>query len=356
MIHRLALATNPQLLEKVAITVEQHQAGRSRDIQKAIDLAVARGQEIPLVPKAVGWDPVKKEVIEEMVPDVANMRMSGKPATPPTGAAKVAPGLIEKEIQQAHSGLTPVKKLRHQTVGKAKRLWGGAGGLGGKWRNRLALLGGLGAIGLGAKSYLDQNRMDQPQLQPQQNYNKMGAFTYVQDAANIPKPPSQPKVPSPGPGVKGVGQMGPQAPAGVLGAPKGDTGAGGSDKESAAAPGVLKQADETLLPVLAGGLGGVAGWGLGEKVVKPMIESRERTLAEAIAKHQRDLARLKGAKQMVPIGAAAAGALLLAALAASKARQDERMQASYPPQAITSYDPSGAGFVPNNMVYPGQFY
>ena len=152
MIHELALATNPQLMEKLAITVAQHQAGQARDVEKLLEMARARGIDIPRVEKVVGWDPKTQKHIKDMVPDIENLRMS-----------KAGPGhsaLIEKEIQKKHTGLTAGSKLRQKTLGKFKRFWGGTGGLGGKWRNRLALVGGLGALGLGIKSYMDANRLD----------------------------------------------------------------------------------------------------------------------------------------------------------------------------------------------------
>ncbi len=361
MIHQLALATNPQLMEKLsAISMEDHMAGQARDTQKAIDMAAARGHAIPMKvqQKWVG-DQATGKMVEELVPDMDNLRMSKQTPHAPA-AAKTAPGLIEKEIQQKHTGLTPTKKLRHKTIGGLKRYWGGQGGLGGKWRNRLGLIGGLGAVGLGIKSYMDSNRLTNPavaQQQLQPGYNKMSAFPYVQDAANIPKPPSQPKVPSPGPGVAGVGSMSSKKPSGALGAPKAMGGTSGSSKETLAAYLGEKRADDAMLPVLAGGLGGIGGWALGDKILKPMLESKEQNLAEVIAKHQKNMARIKGAKQAVPLGSAAAGALILAALAAIKARQYEHMaqqQQQYAP-TISAYDQSGGGYVPNNAVHPG-FY
>jgi hypothetical protein len=364
MIHQLALATNPQLLEKLsAITVEEHLARKAKDLEKLKDLAAARGITPPMVAKP-RWDAAAGKMVEEMVPDWENLRMDkprrvayGLPRGG-AGANEVGAGLVEKEIQKKHTPITPLKKLRHKTVGGMKRFWGGQNALGGKWRNRAALAGGLGAVGLGIKSYLDSNRLANPavaqqQLQPQ--YAKMGAFPYVQDAANIPKPPSQPKVPAPGPGVKGGGNISSSKTPGPLGAPRDSVGGSEGGKTSLSAYVGEKRADDAMLPVLAGGLGGIGGWALGDKVLKPMLEAKEQSLAEAIVQHQKNMARVKGAKKVVPIGAAAAGALILAALAAIKARQDEQANQSYPAPYISTYDPSGSGFVPNNATYPG-FY
>ncbi len=365
MIHQLALATNPQLLEKLAaISVEEHMAGKARDLEKLKEMAAARGMTPPMVAKP-RWDAAAGKMVEEMVPDWDNFRMQKpgriaygmpeKPTVSQTGGA-----LVEKEIQKKHTNLTPVKKLRHNTLGSLKRFWGGQGGLGGKWRNRAGLVGGLGAVGLGVKAYMDSNRLTDPAIAQQQlqpDYAKMGAFPYVQDAANIPKPPSQPKVPSPGPGVAGVGSMSSKKPSGALGAPKALGGTSGSSKETLAAYLGEKHAEDATLPVLAGGIGGIGGWALGDRVLKPMLESKEQNLADVIAKHQKNMARIQGAKKAVPLGTAAAGALILAALAAIKARQYEHMaqqQQQYAP-TISAYDQSGGGYVPNNAVHPG-FY
>ncbi len=376
MLHQLALATSqtPTLLKEAIISPAQDQLIKKRLDQKAMDLAGARGVDVPLA-AAAKFDPSSGAVKQTLRPDIESMRMSQRPAT--GGAPPVAARTIEKEIQKAHGVVSnsPVKQLRHRTVGKAKRIWGGKGLLGGKWRNRAGIIGGLGALGLGIKTYLDSNKTPQPELAPQapqqqptegpqyMSYEdlyggyKMGASKYSPDAVTIPKPTALPRVNPLGPGVSSTPTLKPDSagsPMGLSGSSPGASPSGGSSPKSA---GLLKRSDEGVLPLLGLGAGGLGGWALGEKVISPILENKEKNIAQEIARKQHTLQTFQKVRRAAPIGAAAAGALLLAALTAAFAKKQTRQEMQGMPQAqLRPYDPSGAGFYPNEATQMGNFY
>jgi hypothetical protein len=129
-------------------------------------------------------------------------------------------------------------------------------------------------------------------------------------------------------------------------------GSTGSSKPSQ--PAVKKADDNSLYSLLAGlgggAAGGVGGWYAGEKLLKPALEHKEKSLTDAILNQEKSLARLKNIKTLAPFGTAAIGAIILAALAASKARKDEGENVDL----SHSYGPySNMGFDAGEQVYPG---
>jgi len=355
MLHKLALAANknnPTLLKEALPTPAEDLLIKQRIDQKAMDLAHARGIDVPLVPKAQ-FDPGTGNVIKGLEPSTEKLRMSKKGQ--PTSA------LVEKEIQKAHGQVSnsKLKQLRHNTVGKAKRVWGGKGLLGGKWRNRAAILGGVGALGLGLKSYFDSDDTPQPQQAPPEpeypaygGYPKMGSSKYSPDAVTIPKPTAQPKVSPLGPGVGSTptisaSGMGSTTSPGLGGSSKGSGGSmsGGGSKEAG---------DEGVGALLGVGAGGLGGWALGEKVLAPILKNKERNIAEEIARKQQTLQGYQKLRKAAPIGAAAAGALLLAALTAMYTRK--KTQQEVRPVQINPYDQTQAGFNPHEQNQWGNFY
>jgi len=333
MLHKLALALEPDLV-KEAISPAQDRAIKERLEAKAQALGEAR--QVPLG---------KGE-------SYSGARIS---------KGKRLPWLLEeREIQKQHGTVArnPLKQLRHRTVGKAKRVWGGKGLLGGKLRNRAAILGSLGALGLGMKAFSDSNDTPAPVAQPQPvdpysqprymsyddlaRYAKMGSSKYSPDAVTIPKPTALPRVNPLGPSVKSVSALKPGSD-GVGGLPSAPKPPGSSTKAAA----IAKQADEGVLPLLGMGAGGLGGWALGEKVISPILQNRERVLQEK-------LKNLQAARKVTPMGAAAAGALLLAALTMAMTKKKDAPQQLDP--QFAPYDPSGAGFYPTDQRGIGNFY
>ncbi len=379
MLHKLALATTPETptLLKEAISPEENMRLKEMYERKAIDMANARGINVPLVEKKV-FDPSTGGVKTDFTPSTENLRMSQ--STPAEGGVhKKAPALVEKEIQKSHGVVSksPLKKLRHQTVGKAKRMWGGKGFLGGKWRNRAGVLGGVGALGLGIKAYLDANKTPQPALAPTEpqpqpqmgaqypsynelyrgGYPKMGSSKYSPDAVTIPKPTALPKVNPLGPGVGSTPTLKPDGGGGgLLGSSSGgSTSSGQSSGSSTKAAALAKRSDDGVLPLLGLGAGGLGGWALGEKVISPMLQNKEQDILKKMQQQQKTLRNVQTVRKAAPIGAAAAGALLLAALTAMYAKRQERMHVVSPAN-INPYDQTGAGFAPENQEQWGQFY
>ena len=410
MLHNLALAANdnnPSLLKEAIISPAEDRLIQERLERKAVEMANARGINVPLVSKPQ-FDPGTGKVISGLTPDIENLRMNprAKATTgiaqgltpnslanpevvkglaelePSPGANKafkqqhtipgrsVSPGgqsaLIEKEIQKAHGTVSnsPLKKLRHNTVGKAKRVWGGKGLLGGKWRNRAGIIGGAAALGLGIKAYLDANKTPQPTLAPPEpeqsqypayeGYPKMGASKYSPDAVTIPTPTAQPKVAPLGPGVGSTPKItasggGKTTSSGFLGGSSGSgSSSGGGDSKVAA--------DEGILPLLGVGAGGLGGWALGEKVISPLLENKEKQIAEEIARKQQILGNYRKVRKAAPMGAAAAGALLLAALTAMYVKKKSQPTGPLRPIQVNPYDQTGAGFAPQEQNQWGNYY
>lgn len=232
-----------------------------------------------------------------------------------------------------------------------------------------ALLKRAGVSGLGIQSYLEGNKTPQPSVvsgvsqrgYPQYSdlYKGSSATKYSPEAVTIPKPVPQPTVKAKGPfsPSKGLGAGG--ASPGGSGAFSGGgvggegTGGGGGGKSVTAA---YKQADDGVLPLLGLGAGGLGGWALAKKFLTPTLEQREKTIAAEIAKKQTQLAQAGKLTKLAPIGAAAAGALLLAALAAMYARRDERAKQGTPSTGFSPYDQTQAGFNPYEASQVGNFY
>lgn len=439
MIHQLALLTSketPSLL-KEAVGVRDDAAIRLEE--KLLEKAKAKGIEVPMKEKYTGWSFMHNKPIGsgEMVPDYDKLRLNiradataGKAevVTPKTRAAKIDPAtghavmeeiadggktvtkahripgasvpgpspLAEREIQKAYGDVSNsmAKRMRHKYIGGAKRLWGGQGFLGGKWRNRAGILGGLGTLGLGIKTYLDStndpdyatvpqqptpeqtqaayNQYAQPQMQqqyapqpqyytpqyaPQPQYYKMGSSKYSPDAVTIPKPTPQPSVKALGPGVSSAPKLtggrkgfGTGSSGGLLGGSSGTSGSTSGSSE--------KRADETgVLPLLGAAAGGAGGWALGQKFLVPTLQKKEETLAKEIAQKQKQLKMLQGTSGKAAIGTAAAGAILLAALSALYAKKKTEEKHGVRPIA-PPYDNTHAGFQPQHQVYNpyGGFY
>jgi len=373
MLHKLSLATRAyseeELMQKIAIiSREQDAAIKARLEDKARALANLRGIEIPIVerdvvnvPKATaelraGARSATPDTI--FMEDIANTRLS------PKGKGPEFSKLREKAIQDEFGDVakSKAKQLRHRTVGPLRRFWAGRNAFG-KWPNRLALLGGLGAAGLGIRAYLNANKS--PELPADDaivEYWK-GAG-YVEDIASTPRPVSQPKVSPPStkppsalasstrtPGAPGAPSPGAEGISGGSPSPE-----GGGLKAGSFQRRLQKQADDSIFPLVAGGAGGVGGFMLADKLLNPYLKNRENALLKEIAQKQVAVDRLRGAQKFSPFGAAAAGAILLAALAAAKARKSEaeRQQAYNVIQnPLQAYDPSGAGFYPDQQVPVG---
>ena len=164
------------------------------------------------------------------------------------------------------------------------------------------------------------------------------------DLANPKQKSLRPTSTAPGPGVPSV-TMG----KGLLSGSDITTPMGGVSSTSTGSRkgGVSKQANDATVPVLAGGLGGIGGWALGEKVLKPMIDNREASLAAEIAKQTQSVEQLKTLKPYLPLGASLVGAILLAGAVAAMANR--RGGKAHPGvYAGVSYDPYGnSGYVAN---------
>lgn len=82
--------------------------------------------------------------------------------------------------------------------------------------------------------------------------------------------------------------------------------------------------DEGISPVVAGGAGGVGGYMAGKHIINPILESRKRSVIDKMLQGENILKKLETGTKFAPIAAATIGALLLASIAASRAKQHER--------------------------------
>jgi hypothetical protein len=324
------------LLEKIAIISPAQDAALKQRLEaKAQALAEARGATIPNVLKTQYTDPyggLAAGTQQRRVPAPEQARISSIAAKSP---------MVEKEIIKQYGTVSnsPLKELRHRTVGKIKRLWAGQGGLGGKIRNRAGMLGGLaalGGLGLGVKNYLDSQKQDSQTMfspeylqslsQQEQGYPQdfvRYAAAGFDDVAKTPKPPSPPTISTPGTAVGNIKldtSFGASSP--NFASTKGF--GGSSTKSKNTTPFSKKAGDNGVNPLLAGLAGGVGGFVAGDKLIRPMISAKEEAIKALIANKEQQLGSLRNLNKLAPIGAATAGAILLAAVAAAMGNKKGR--------------------------------
>ena len=132
--------------------------------------------------------------------------------------------------------------------------------------------------------------------------------------SGVGKQPKPPGVPAPTVGTKPK----PPSPPG-----RGDSGAPERPSEGRES---TKQAflEAGLSPLLGGAAGAGLGYLAGTHLVNPYLQQRAATIQQQIQAADANLARLTAMKKASPWVAGAVGALVLATLAAKKARADER--------------------------------
>lgn len=314
----------------------------------------------------------------------AKERALGEARTTGGAAYHAAPTLVEKEIQKQHS-MPLTQQIGHKVRRGAKGLWSGRTGLGSKWGNRAALIGGLGILGGGLKAYLDSQSKgpEVPKLSPEaqpmppavepapsqiqqftdadlaqylrtmypHTMGKMSA--YSPSASGVPAPPASPKVTAPGPSVAGIPQLKPGEPPDLptAGRRGGKSSVGPSAPKPPRIPKIAE--DDALYPLLAAGAGAVGGHTLGSKIVNPLIKMKERALEAKIRNSQDILAALQQAQKKAPGMAAATGALLLAALTALAIKKKQGEKVNF--NNYTPYDTSGGGFHPSQAQPFGSY-
>jgi len=344
-------------------------------------------------------------------PGKAGQRI-GQPAPTPqpqrATAYSTAPTLVDKSIQQQHA--IPLKQqVAHKARTGIKDFLRGKGGLGGKWRNRLALAGGLGLLGGGVNAYLGSREAQKPQagqqpmptLPPSEQqtmqdagqpyagemplqaaqmsdeelmgllgqmypglagqadpYGEYKQSNYSPSASGVPMPPSSPRVSAPGPGVSYIPTIKPGEPPKLPGGRSvGSKGSGSSSSASPKPPAPVKTAEnDAAFPLLGAGLGALGGWSVGEKALAPLVQMRRRSLQAKIQNAQDALQMLNTAQKKVPAAAAATGALLLAALTALAIRKKQDGPSAAPANGFSQYyNQHGGGFHPADRVPFGSY-
>lgn len=353
MIHKLALLTSvfseEELFEKLAIS-----AKRDREIKELLNAkAKALGYDIPTV-KRHEVTPEGLPVVDEII-DTAAMRRK------PTRSATAA----EKEIQQAHTLATgPGGLLRRHVVSPIKRFWAGMNVFGDQLnrapiRNRALAFGIVApAVALplmGIRHYLENRRLAQPE---QIKFSTVNIET-VQNMAAVPKPTGQPEISPPSAFVKGISgsQSGGFMP-GVSLAGKSRGGGGGKGQStggtSGGSAGTKTADDNVTLPLIGAGLGGLGGHLLGQEVIIPLAEKREKALLDQLSKIQEKMENWQKVRKYGPPTVTIAGALLLAALAARRAHQNAREE--HARSVFVNPSILSNGYIPQDQINPGQSF
>jgi len=276
-------------LEKLALG--GHDELYERLLQREKELAQARG-------------------ISDFTP---GMRMSG--STPGPHPA------MEKEVIKG-TGPSTAQKVKHHTVGKVRRLWSQPGKY--RWLRRAGLLGGAVGAGLLGKAWIDSAKNDKAlkEQAAQLEAYKFGAnFDYTPNAPVTPKPAKFPKMPAP---MSTSGGM-PDVPKPPKNSAKTQAYTGES-AEMKVATLLHKVAflESGAMPWVAGAAGGLGGYYAGKKVIDPILDIGQESLRRKIHIAERIIEGLEKGKKVAPFAGATVGAILLAAIAAKKAKQKER--------------------------------
>ena len=82
--------------------------------------------------------------------------------------------------------------------------------------------------------------------------------------------------------------------------------------------------DSGISPLLGGALGGAGGYALGKGVINPILESKRKSILDKMMRGEEIVKGIEKGKATAPIAAATIGAILLAAIAANRAKKQER--------------------------------
>ncbi len=111
--------------------------------------------------------------------------------------------------------------------------------------------------------------------------------------------------------------------------------------------------EEGLTPAAAGLAGGAGGYLAGKHLVNPILESRKRSVIEKMLRGEDMIKKLNAGTKYGPLAAATIGAILLAGIAANRARKSERerieQQILYA-QLQEQLGGAGYGFSPEDQV------
>lgn len=188
--------------------------------------------------------------------------------------------------------------------------------------------------------------------------------TFIGAAPNmsdVGKPPKAPSVPSPTVGIKGIAAIKPPA-GGKVAPPKAESSSAGSESVSDTTKKAFLEAG--LGPMMAGAAGGGLGYLAGSHLINPLLAGREAVVRGQMQRGEQLIKQLQSARKATPWVAGAVGALLLASIAAKKARQDERdkIEAAQfwmaPENQALLNEIQGAqtGFMPNEQATINQQY
>jgi len=274
--------------------------------QKMVDLALARGHKIPTLPTPAGHLPAVD------LKALGNTRLGGPSISP----------LVEREVLKLHSPVADniPAQLKHRFFGTPRRVLSNVAGA--LSRHPYLTAAGAGAAALGVHQYLKHRAAKQQ----------------AKEAALVPPPPVASIAPRPPvPGDLKVPRPSTKSPIDTK--TKGSSGTGAT-----AVSATTKTAfDPAIAALLAAAAGGTGGYFFGKKVLEPLAEGRVESIKDSIAAAQLAMSRWETVKEFAPAGAAAAGAILLAALAANHARKDEREKLrNMTGRSYRQYDPEGS--------------
>jgi hypothetical protein len=292
--------------------------------QKAVDLTLSRGFKVPTLPTRFPGQPPEVDFKA-----LGEMRLSG-PAISPT---------VEREVLKLHSPVADniPAQLKHRFLGTPRRALHNV--VGALSRHPYLTAAGAGAAALGVHQYLKHRAARQQAEQAEQapEQPKMAALVPPPPVASIaPRPPVPGDIKMPKPSTKSPIEQ----------KTKGSSGTA----SSAPSAGISKAAfDPAIAALLAAAAGGTGGYFFGKKVLEPLAGGRVDALKETISEAEKAMGRWETVKEFAPAGAAAAGAILLAALAANHARKSEREKLrGMTGRSYREYDPNGSDYSPDS--------
>jgi hypothetical protein len=297
-------------------------------------------EKIALIP-----NPGKDELYERLLQrekEMAQARgLKYKPGMRMSGSVPGPHPAMEKEILKG-TGPGMGQKVKHHTIGRLRRLWTQPG------KNQLLRRAGLvgGAVGLGllGKAWHDSAK-NQKALKAREAQDIMGKYSAQFDyAPNAPVTPKPPKFPSmPAPMTTNAGEPDVPKPLKAPGKTQKYTGESAEMKVATTNDILAKVAfmDEGAAPLLAGLAGGAGGYYVGKKVIDPMLNVGQESLRRKVHILESIIEGLEKGKKVAPFAGATVGAILLAAIAAKRAKAKERETMA---QILAAGGPQREGF------------
>lgn len=303
-------------LEKLALGGKD--AIYERLLQREKELAEARG-----IKNHIPGSRMSVEAPASVTSKIPTSRSGAKAWSSRVSSPGAHPAMEKEIIKGTGPGIA--QKVKYHTLGKLRRTWA----VPGKYRmlRRAGLLGGAAGLGLLGTAWYRAAKNDKAlkAQAAQREAAKFGAqFDYAPNAPVTPKPAKFPKMPAPM--STNAGKPDVPVPPKNTAKTEAYTGESAEMKVATASDLLAKIAflDDGALPWIAGAAGGAGGYYAGKKIIDPLINASQENLRRKIRITEQLVDALEKGKKIAPFAGATVGAILLAALAAKRAKQKER--------------------------------